>query len=169
VSISEYRMNADRVDTPAGSIWFRWPDRIGLTSVRSNDLEVQGLARSDRVAVYAVEDWVCVVGLEGPEVVVAVPSERQIAVVGVLDRLDFGSGYEPGGLHRVEFHELKDVGVFIEYEFGVARLDAVGRWMWHCVHGDLTYRVRSLTGECLTLEDGYDAIRYRTSDGEIQV
>lgn len=130
--------------------------------------EFPGLGRSNWVEAWVGKDWLCLVGLEGPEVVVVRSSPAPtVAVAGELDRLDLSESYDPGGLHRVSFYPLQDPdSLLIEYEFGVARLDASAcRLVWHRVHGDLTCRIERVDQEFAWLAGEYDRFGYRLSDG----
>ncbi len=130
-------------------------------------LDVAGLARSNWIEAWLADRWALLVGLESPEVVVVQPSKRSISVVGHLDRLDLDVGYDPGGLHRVEFHELAPDAVLVEYEFGVARVDIGAGIVWHVIHGDITTRVVERDADRVWLEGEYNRSAYWLVDGTL--
>ena len=43
-----------------------------------------------------------------------------------LDRLDLRGSHDPGGLHRIGFHELADGDLLIIHELGLAWLGLMG-------------------------------------------
>lgn len=78
------------------------------------------LALSNLVELWCGDGRAYLVGLKGRAVWYAVPSEGRLGEVLELDRLDLWGGYDPGGLHRVEFHELPDGDLLIVHEFGLS-------------------------------------------------
>jgi len=123
---------------------------------------------------YLVELWsgdACayLVGLEGRAVWFAVPSEGRLAQVLELDRLDLRGGYDPGGLHRVEFHVLPDGDLLIVHEFGLARLGRDGCACWQAAHGDITARFdRTADGAAWLLSES-GPLGFRLADGHAVV
>jgi hypothetical protein len=81
---------------------------------------VPDLALSNLVELWCGDGRAYLVGLKGRAVWYAVPSEGRLGEVLELDRLDLWGGYDPGGLHRVEFHELPDGDLLIVHEFGLS-------------------------------------------------
>jgi hypothetical protein len=96
------------------------------------------LALSNFVEVWCDGGHAYFVGLEGRTVWFARPSEGQLTQVLKLDRLDLRDSYDPGGLHRVEFHELADGDLLIVYELGLARLGPDGKARWQGAHDQLS-------------------------------
>ena len=151
-----------------GSVTLEPPCTVVMRIVDSvAALEAGDLCNSGEIEVMEGGGILCLVGSEGSEVIVAVPGEGRVAVVGTLDRLDMSDSYDPGGLHRVEMHELPgSADVLIEYEFGIARLDASERKLaWQKVHGDLTNRVTGLSDDCVWLVGENVRFGHRLSDG----
>lgn len=64
------------------------------------------LAGSSHLAYWSGQDWCCAIGLQGRDVLIIRLAEQCAVVGGQLDRLDFHDGYDPGGLHRIEIHDL---------------------------------------------------------------
>jgi len=130
-------------------------------------LEACDLCGSGEIVVMESDGMICLIGSEGGDVVVAEPGEVRVGVVGTLDRLDMSDSYDPGGLHRVEFHQLANsADLLIEYEFGIARLDVVERKLaWQQVHGDITSRVIRQSDDHVWLVGENTRFGYRLSDG----
>lgn len=126
---------------------------------------VPDFALSDPVEMWCMDSSAYLVGLKGRAVWFAVPSEGVLAEVLELDRLDLRGGYDPGGLHRIEFHELAEGDVLIIYEFGLARLGPDGSARWQAAHDDITARLDHITAGIAWLHSESGPLRVRLADG----
>lgn len=130
---------------------------------------VPDLALSNLVEVWCGDGHAYLVGLKGRAVWFAVPSEGRLAEVLELDRLDLRGGYDPGGLHRVEFHELPDGDLLIVHELGLARLGRDGRAPWQAAHDDITARLDRVTDGVAWLLSESGPLGFRLADGRAVV
>jgi len=135
---------------------------------RQERLVVPGLARSNFVEVWANERWACLIGLRAREIVVCSES-GSVEIAGELARLDLGAGYDPGGLERIEFHEVDDENLLIEYEVGVALVSCTTGLVWQRVHNDVTCRLQHIEDEVAWIACEQDSFGYRIADGRLEV
>ncbi len=123
------------------------------------------LALSNFVEVWCDGGHAYFAGLEGTTVWFARPSEGQLTPVLKLDRLDLRDGYDPGGLHRVEFHELADGDLLIVYELGLARLGSDGKARWQGVHDQLSAHFVRIADGVAWLCGEFGTFGFRLIDG----
>jgi hypothetical protein len=117
------------------------------------------------VEAWADDDWLCLIGVRSPEVIVAVPRERRIESVGQLERLDLGGAYDPGGLHRVEFNPLEGGDLLIIHEFGAARISPTDGLVWRRAHHDLTAHLEGVRSDRVQFVAESGSFAYDLRDG----
>lgn len=125
---------------------------------------VPELARSSAVELWCGEDYAYFVGPKDRSVWFARPAVGYLAKVLELDRLDLRGGYDPGGLHRVEFVEVAN-DLLIVYEFGLARVGPDGNTRWQKAHDDLTARLDRVAGEVVWLTGESGSFGFKLADG----
>jgi hypothetical protein len=126
---------------------------------------VPDLALSNLVELWCGDGRAYLIGLKGRAVWYAVPSEGRLTKILELDRLDLQGSYDPGGLHRVEFHELPDGDLLIVYEFGLARLGRDGSVGWQAAHHDITARLDRIADGIAWLLSESGPLGFRLTDG----
>jgi hypothetical protein len=109
-------------------------------------------------------EWFAVVGSAAPDLVIGVPEEHRMQIVGQLDRLDFEGGYDPGGLYRVTFVEVEENDVLVLHEFGAARLSRDRGLIWQRTHRDVMAR-GLVEGDRVAFQSEWGSFAYRLSDG----
>ncbi len=157
-----------RVEAAGGVVELPAPGIVAVAGPGGQgSLTVPGLETSDSVEVWCGEGWCVVVGLQHPAVVVARPAEGEVAVSGELERLDLSGGYDPGGLERVEFHELPGGDVLVVHELGLARVSPppASAIRWQRTHDDLTARVERIDDQAVWFRAESDRFAYRLADG----
>lgn len=124
---------------------------------------------TDEVSTSGVELWF------GPTWLVAAPVEGHrlvsydlhagtVAILTGLARLDL-PGYDPGGLHRVDFFDLADERrLLVETEVAVLSIDTTSI-RWQLVHGDVTCRVRKVQPDRAVMECEGSQMSVRLRDG----
>lgn len=130
---------------------------------------VPDLALSNWVDLWCGEDHAYFIGLEGREVWFAMPSAGLLAKVMELERLDLRGSYDPGGLHRIEFHELAGGDLLIVHEFGLARVGPDGSARWQAVHDDLTARLDRIADGVAWLLSESGPLGFNLADGRAVV
>ena len=128
-------------------------------------LAVPGLERSDSVEVWCGAGWCLLVGLQHPTVVAARPAEGAVVALGEIERHDLGDGSDPGGLERVEFHDLPGGDVLVVTELSVARMSPAPAIVWVRTHDDLTARVERIDEGGVCFDAGGDHFGYDLDDG----
>jgi hypothetical protein len=126
---------------------------------------VPDLGLSNLVEVYCGDGYAYLAGLKGRTVWFARPADRQLAEVLKLDRLDLQGGYDPGGLHYIEYRELPSGDLLLSYEFGLARLTPDGTVRWHKVHDQLPARFEYIADGVVWLSGEYGRLGFRLDDG----
>ena len=157
-----------RVEAGGGEIVLSAPDTIAVSGPEgSGSLTLPGLERSDSLEVWCGEGWCLLVGLQHPTVVAARPTDGEIAVLGEVERLDLGGGYDPGGLERVEFHELPGGDVLVVTELSVARVSSppIPAIVWHRTHDDLTARIERIDEGGVWFDADGDRFGFDLDDG----
>lgn len=157
-----------RIRTAGGEIGLSAPGTIAVSGPEgSGSLTLPGLARSDSLEIWCGERWCLLVGLQHPTVVAARPTDGEIVVLGDVERLDLGDGYDPGGLERVEFHELPGGDVLVVTELGVARVSSppIPVMVWQRTHDDLTARVDRVDKASVWFDADGDHFGFDLDDG----
>lgn len=128
-------------------------------------VEAPRLLEDRIVEAWTNDEWFCLVGSRAPEIVVGVPSQGHIDVVGELERLDLGDAYDPGGLHRVQFEPLEGGDLLVVHEFGAARVSPTRRLVWQQAHRDLTAQVERVRRDRVELTAEGGSFAYHLADG----
>jgi hypothetical protein len=123
------------------------------------------LLLSNFVEFWCGDDWACFVGEKGKTVWFARPSTSTLAEIMELDRLDFEGGYDPGGLHSVEFHGLADGDLLIVYELGLARVGSDGTARWQKVHDQISAHLDHLGNGIAWFRGEYENFGFDLADG----
>ncbi len=166
--MSTFLWDCDCFEVPGNpNVRLHSPDvvEMGLSDAPTR-LSVAGLGRSPWVELCATDRWVCIIGVDSPEVVIARPEDDFLEVVAQIDRLDFGDGYDPGGMQRVRFHQLDGDSLLVEYEFGIAMIHVFDGLQWNWSHNDVSCRVISLDETLIRVESDLQRMSIRLSDGE---
>lgn len=144
-------------------------DPDGSVTVSSGDgfrtVQLPGLARSAVVEVWCGAGVAFFVGEMDSSVWYVRAAERRITKATDVDRLDLAGGYDPGGLHRVEFRELEGGDVLLVYELGLACLSADGTCRWHPSHDELAARVERLSDGAVWLQGEHGAFGFHVGTG----
>jgi hypothetical protein len=106
-----------------------------------------GFAGDGSVEIWIGDAWCCFAGLDDPSVFAWRPQEHELRPVGKLARLDFEAGYDPGGMHRVEFAELPGGDLLIGFECGAARLERYGDLAWMVTRPGLALFLQAVEAE----------------------
>jgi hypothetical protein len=155
-----------RVEAGGGEIVLSAPDTITVSGPEgSGSLTLPGLAQSDSLEVWCGEGWCLLVGLQHPTVVAARPTDGEITVLGDVERLDLDGGYDPGGLERVEFHELPGGDLLVVTELSVARVSPAPAIVWQRTHDDLTARVERIDQASVWFDADGDRFGFDLDDG----
>lgn len=142
-----------------------------LITVRLGDdavtRDLPDLQSSSLVTVQCHRGRLFALGEKSAVVWVADPHALTVRETARLDRLDYEGRYDPGGMHRIEFHELGDGDLLVEFELGVARLSAGGDLRWQRVHDDVTARVVTIGPNDVVLKAESDTLVVRLTDGTV--
>ena len=155
------------LDCVGGSIEFEPSGKVALVAADGPRLSQTptDLTSSNLVAIWFGGVWALFIGLKAQCLWFARPAQGQLIPVGKLDRLDLSAGDDSGGLHRVEFHPLRDSDVLVTWERGVARVSAGGQLMWQQAHDQLPARVVAWTDDVVWLKGERERFGIRLSDG----
>jgi hypothetical protein len=123
------------------------------------------LTLSNFVELWCTEGFAYFVGLKGRTLWYANGSTGELASTIELDRLDLRGAYDPGGLHRVEFHELSDGDLLIVYEFGLARLSSDGKARWQQVHDQASSHFERVANGVVWFRGEYEPFGFNLEDG----
>lgn len=142
----------------------------GVVVLRHADAEVVRAKIDDLTSGVFVEVWVgdgyaYFVAEEGKAVWRADAARETLSDVATLDRLDFQGGYDPGGLHRVEFRALAEGDVLVVYEYGLVRLGREGELHWHRVHGDVAAHLSHISEGVAWYRNEHNEFGIRLDDG----
>lgn len=136
------------------TVQLQGPDRIALLS--SGDelfrIEVESLRRSNFAETWCNQGTCLVVGLAGDTLVSIEADPPRHLSWGLLHRLDLRDGYDPGGIERVQFHDLSNGTVLLEYETGIACFKVGAGLMWDVSHKDPTTHVVAIDGDNVVLD-----------------
>ena len=105
-----------------------------------------------------------VMGVESGTAVLLHDGVGRSHVVEPLERLRL-PGYDPGGLHRLQFYEVGEADILLVTELAVSRIDAGGRIVWQKVYDDLTVHARHVDDEVIWLEGEDCRFGYELSSG----
>lgn len=114
------------------------------------------LADSDQLTVGLLMGWGLAIGQESFSLFWFDEQTKFIALAGRVSRLSFEGRYDPGGLHRVGFHELGMDSCLVETEDAISRVDRRRGITWSYVHEDVTCRVINTSEQYVTLESEWD-------------
>jgi hypothetical protein len=157
----------DKLAAAGGQITVTPPDAITVSGPGGEaSLTVPDLAEGDSVEVWCGDDWCCLVGEKSKALLVARPAAGSLTIAGELERLDFEGGYDPGGMHRVEFYELPGGDVLLVHELGVARVSPDAGVVWQRGHDDITARVDVIESDAVWLQGENDRFAYSLQDGQ---
>ena len=150
-----------------GVLTFEPDGRVKVSGPRGVEQSVSApdLALSNFVEFWCGGGHAYFAGLEGRTVWFARPSEGQLTQVLKPDRLDLRDSYDPGGLHRIEFHELPDGDLLIVYELGLARLGPDGKARWQGVHDQLSAHFDRIADGVAWLRGEFGTFGFRLADG----
>ena len=155
------------IEVGGGHIILRPPATIEVVGLAGQtSMTVPCLEASNFVEMWCGDAWCAVIGLKGKSLLIARPALGTLTVVGELNRLDLEGGYDPGGLERIEFHELPDGDLLLIHEFGAARVSPSDGLKWQRAHDDLTARVSEVGDHIVWLQGERDRFGYRLSDGQ---
>ena len=119
----------------------------------------------DDLIIGVLENWFIAIGERSSTFLIgdkyiSVP----LAARGVVSRLRI-SGYDPGGLERVNFFEIDEESCLIETEVGFWRFSRSKGIMWSIIHEDLTCRINKVKQDgVLTYNEDGKAI-FSVKDG----
>lgn len=155
------------VPCAGGVLRFDPDSQVTLVSVGGSESRtvVTGLELSNFVEIWCGDDWACFLGLKGKTVWCAWPETGKLAQVSRLNRLDLQNYYDPGGLHRVEFHELTSGDLLIVYELGLARVRPDGTLCWQQVHDQLTAHLEGFDDDFVRFRGEYERFCFNLVDG----
>ena len=155
------------IQCAGGELRFDGEDRVSLTGIHGHRRTVVSpeLALSLWVELWCGDTFIYFVGEKGRSVWYADVTVPVLRKTTELERLDFGGGYDPGGLHRVEFNKLGDDDLLLLYELGLARLTASGETLWQRVHDQLPARLDRVADGVIWLLGEYEPFGFAVSDG----
>lgn len=148
-----------------GELYFDADGHVTVSNGRHRTSASTDTNRSNLIELWCGDDSMYFVGEKGSALWFARPSSAELAKVLDLDRLDLVGAYDPGGFHRVEFHELDDADLLLVYELGVARCSTDGRVQWHYVHDQLTARLRTIGDGFAIFDDEAGSFVLDLNDG----
>ena len=144
------------------------PETVLLENGNSVSIDEPGLSKSNYLEAWRGQGWCCLVGLRSRTAIVIHPEQAQLHMIGPIERLDLGGGYDPGGLERVEFIELSCGDLLIVHEIGVARVGHEGSLKWQRTHDDLTARHCDLQDDVIWFEGEHDRFGFHVLTGDPQ-
>lgn len=166
-------MTAVEITVPAtvacagGQLRFEEDGRVALIGPegRETSVSVPEHKLSNFIELWCGPGWACFVGSKSRSLWCVWPASGTLACVGELERLDLRGRYDPGGLHRVEFHELPGGDLLVVYEFGLARLTAAGRLCWQQVHEQLTAHLDGVEAGVAWFQGEDERFGFRVDNG----
>jgi hypothetical protein len=114
------------------------------------------LADSDPLNLAIFDDWGVAAGEESSMLMFFDQVRPTLTFVTQLARLSFEGSYDPGGFHRVKFHEVDPGRCLVETEAGVCLIDQTQTIRWNYVHDDVTCRVATINEVGVVLESEWD-------------
>lgn len=163
----------ERVSVPCGEGRLAFEPDGRLIAVDPSGAEytvsVPDLAFSNLVEVWCRNGHAYVIGLASKAVWFAIPAKGQLTEVLELGRLDLRGRYDPGGLHRIEFHDLTDGDLLIIHELGLARLGPDGNARWQRAHDDMTAHLDDLTESTVWFRGESGLFGFALADGRTVV
>jgi hypothetical protein len=155
------------VDCAGGTVQFAPDGRVRLSSPGGLQaaVTVGDLAASNFVELWCGDGWGCFVGQKGKSVWYANPSAGELRRVLELARLDLSEGYDPGGLHRVEFVELATGSILIVHELGLALLGSDGHARWQQMHDQISAHFDRIDSAAVWFRGEHEPFGFDLADG----
>lgn len=150
-----------------GSIHFGPSGEVTVSahSVPESKKKAPDLLLSNFVELWCSDDWACFVGERGKTVWFARPSMGVLTKATELDRLDLEDGYDPGGLHNIEFLQLPGGDLLIVYELGLVRIGSDGICRWQQVHDQLSAHINRVVDGIAWFQGEYEDFGFDLGDG----
>ncbi len=123
------------------------------------------LKLSNFVELWCSNNWACFLGLKSRVPWGVWPAIGKLSQVAQLDRLDLQEHYDPGGLHRVEFHELPGGDLLVVHEVGLARINPSGILCWQQVHDQLAAQFDRCDGDVVWFHGEYERFGFSLVNG----